>query len=248
LKVIVGCCGFPTSKEKYYNTFKVVEVQQTFYKILDKSLLEKWRKEAPKDFEFTVKAFQGITHPITSPTWKRSGIKNLKAYEGKVGFLMDTNEVMDFWQKSLESSKILDSKIILIQLPPSFEENDKNIERAELFFKKISRDDINIAIEFRGWSERSVEKICKKYDLISCVDLFRNNPVYFSSKRIGYFRFHGLGKRSVYDYVFSEKELEWIREKIFSFEKELDEAYILFNNKAMFDNAKQFLNLINQKI
>jgi len=77
---------------------------------------------------------------------------------------------------------------------------------------------------------------------------FRNNPVYFSSKRIGYFRFHGLGKRSVYDYVFSEKELEWIREKIFSFEKELDEAYILFNNKAMFDNAKQFLNLINQKI
>lgn len=246
MKIKVGCCGFPTSREKYYKTFKVVEVQQTFYNIVNKSLLEKWRNEAPKDFEFTIKAFQGITHPLNSPTWKRSNIKDLKIYEGKVGFLTPTNEVLEFWQKNIEDCKILNSKIILIQLPPSFYENDKNIDNTEKFFSKIKRDEINIAIEFRGWNDKTVEKICKKFELISCVDLFRNNPVYFSSKRIAYFRLHGLGKRSMYDYVFSEKELVWLKEKVLSYEKEVDEVYILFNNKAMFDNAKQFIEILKQ--
>jgi len=31
MKIKIGCCGFPTSKEKYYKDFKAVEIQKTFY-------------------------------------------------------------------------------------------------------------------------------------------------------------------------------------------------------------------------
>ena len=69
--VKVGCCGFPISKNKYYDEFGIVELQTTFYNIPREKTLLKWREEAPEDFEFIVKAFQGITHPMSSPTWRR---------------------------------------------------------------------------------------------------------------------------------------------------------------------------------
>lgn len=46
LEVVVDCCGFPISKEKYYNVFKLVEVKSTFYNYLRETLLEKWRRES----------------------------------------------------------------------------------------------------------------------------------------------------------------------------------------------------------
>ncbi len=32
-RVKVGCCGFPGSRKDYFSQFKLVEVQQTFYKM-----------------------------------------------------------------------------------------------------------------------------------------------------------------------------------------------------------------------
>jgi len=31
-EIKVGCCGFPKGKKKYFEQFKLVEIQQTFYK------------------------------------------------------------------------------------------------------------------------------------------------------------------------------------------------------------------------
>jgi uncharacterized protein YecE (DUF72 family) len=64
----VGCCGFPRGRKEYFRQFRLVEVQQTFYKMPDLETAIKWRQEAPTDFEFTLKAWQLITHPPTSPT------------------------------------------------------------------------------------------------------------------------------------------------------------------------------------
>ncbi|HIC91498.1 MAG TPA: DUF72 domain-containing protein, partial [Syntrophaceae bacterium] len=71
----VGCCGFPKAKGIYYQQFKVVEIQQTFYQIPRVSTVQKWREEAPPDFEFTLKAWQLITHPSQSPTYRRLKIQ-----------------------------------------------------------------------------------------------------------------------------------------------------------------------------
>ncbi|MET1127893.1 MAG: DUF72 domain-containing protein, partial [Thermoproteota archaeon] len=67
-RVLSGCCGFPLSRKRYFERFNVVEVQQTFYDPPSADTLRRWREEAPKGFVFTVKAWQAVTHPSSSPT------------------------------------------------------------------------------------------------------------------------------------------------------------------------------------
>jgi len=52
----VGCCGFPTSMKKYFETFSLVELNNTFYTYPREKTAEDWREKAPGNFEFTVKA------------------------------------------------------------------------------------------------------------------------------------------------------------------------------------------------
>jgi len=59
---------------RYFSEFSIVELQSTFYKLPMVKTAEKWRSQAPEGFEFTLKAWQGVTHPSESPTWKRSGL------------------------------------------------------------------------------------------------------------------------------------------------------------------------------
>lgn len=57
MKNFVGCCGFPISKSKYYKHFNIVELQHTFYQPQSKiETIRKWREDAPKEFEFILKA------------------------------------------------------------------------------------------------------------------------------------------------------------------------------------------------
>ena len=67
----VGCCGFPVKKETYYKTFSVVEIQQSFYQLPRIETGKRWKEETPRHFEFTMKAWQLITHEPSSPTYRR---------------------------------------------------------------------------------------------------------------------------------------------------------------------------------
>lgn len=240
----IGCCGFQRSKEIYYKNFKIVELQETFYKIPSEERIKKLRKESPKDFEFIVKCFQGVTHTTKSPTWKKSNIKLSK--DSKYGNLQPSDEVFNSWNETLKICKILNSKICIIQLPSTFKDSKENIENAKNFFSNIKRNNLKIAIELRGWNENNIKKICEEFDLIHCIDIFSSIPVYFSSRKIGYFRLHGSppGKK-MYSYKYTDKDLLNLKEKI---EKlNLNEIYVLFNNIYMFDDALRFKNLLNIK-
>src|SRR6185503_19103411 len=59
--------------------FPVVEVQQTFYDPPPIGTLEKWRRQAPAGFEFTMKAWQVITHLGESPASFRPTADNVAA-------------------------------------------------------------------------------------------------------------------------------------------------------------------------
>ena len=67
----LGMCGFTIGAAAYFKQFPVVEVQQTFYDPPPIGTLEKWRRQAPAGFEFTMKAWQVITHLGESPTYRR---------------------------------------------------------------------------------------------------------------------------------------------------------------------------------
>ncbi|MGB9880578.1 MAG: DUF72 domain-containing protein, partial [Anaerolineae bacterium] len=47
----IGCCGFPVARNKYYERFSLVELQETFYRLPRLETVEGWRQQAPADFE-----------------------------------------------------------------------------------------------------------------------------------------------------------------------------------------------------
>src|SRR5689334_10188231 len=67
----IGTCGFRANKTEYAELLSTVEIQHTFYQPPQVKTLEKWRTEVPSNFEFTLKAWQLITHEAKSPTYKR---------------------------------------------------------------------------------------------------------------------------------------------------------------------------------
>jgi len=239
MKVFIGCCGFATGMKKYFREFSTVEVQQTFYRIPQESTLAKWRERAGKEFVFNVKCFQGVTHPLSSPTWKRFGQKP----KGNYGLLQPSREVIESWNATLRAAKILQARIILIQLPASFKENEQSFSNAEKFFSHIERKDFEIAIELRGWSEKGIKKFCKEFELIDCCDLNVRLPCHLTKKKILYTRLHGAYKNGkiIYSYSYSRNELENVAERIKKIKPR--EAWIYFNNSDMYRNARQFTSL-----
>lgn len=236
MQIFIGCCGFATSMKKYFQEFSTVEVQQTFYRIPRENTLVKWRDQAGENFIFNVKCFQGVTHPLSSPTWKRFGSK----VNGNYGLLQPSKEVFESWEAMLKAASILRAKIILIQLPASFKESQQAFENAEKFFAEIDRKNFDIAIELRGWSEKGVKKFCRKFELIDCCDLNVREPTYLTKKKILYSRLHGAYKNGkiIYSYSYSENELKNIAEKIKKIKAK--EVWIYFNNSDMYKNAKTF--------
>ncbi|MEM2461120.1 MAG: DUF72 domain-containing protein [Archaeoglobaceae archaeon] len=208
----IGCCGFPVAMEKYFEMFEVVEVQKTFYKPPSVDTVRKWREKAPENFEFTLKAWQVITHPPSSPTYRKA---NLKVENG--GFFKPVREVFEAWEVTREIAKALEAKFILFQTPKSFKEGEESLKNMREFFGSIERDFI-FGWEARGWKSDSVKKVCMELSLVHVVDPFDSLPVWGDLR---YFRIH--------------KNHE--DEEIFSLVGKAD--YVMFNNPFMLRDAEK---------
>ncbi|MEM3109328.1 MAG: DUF72 domain-containing protein [Candidatus Bathyarchaeia archaeon] len=244
----VGCCGYPTSMKKYYEIFSLVELNCTFYGYPKMSTVTGWREKAPADFEFTVKAWQAITHPYGSPTWRKAKLRipNPERY----GSLKPTRENIDAWGLIRRSCEALNADICVIQTPPSFTPSDENVENMRRFLSIIDRGPLKIAWEPRGeWSSRPelVTELCKGLKLIHVVDLLRRSPLHYSPT--AYIRLHGLGGREVnYAYKYEEEDLKLLASKLNELaDKGMDECYILFNNRYMMEDALRFKGLLSKR-
>ncbi|MCS7142902.1 MAG: DUF72 domain-containing protein [Aigarchaeota archaeon] len=241
--VLIGCCGFPVPKRIYLEDFNLVELQYTFYKLPRTSTVKKWREEVPRDFTFTVKAFQGITHPPSSPTWRRSNVKPNSRY----GNLQPTEEVFRSWSSTLEICRILDAPICVIQTPYSFEENERNVKNIKEFFRTVELDDLKIAFEFRGWSRDTVRDLCSRLNLIHVVDPFVSTPSWTLNGEIAYFRLHG-SPPGPHPYVYRYTNADLLRLLDLVINTEARIVYVLFNNVGMFEDARRFKKLLSRRL
>jgi uncharacterized protein YecE (DUF72 family) len=217
----VGCCGFPTSMKKYFESFSLVELNSTFYQYPRMETVEGWRKKAPENFEFTVKAHQDISHKEKMKTDEAS----IQAFE-----------LMKLICKSLNS------KILLIQTPGSF--RPERLADAEQFFKKVNREGLTLAWETRGPSWETVETykrlglVLAELNVTHVTDPFRIMPAY--TGKTAYFRLHGLGEQMYY-YQYSDVELRKLKELVAPYEAEGKDVYVLFNNLSMFEDGLRFM-------
>ena len=241
-----GCCGFPLALSRYAQVFSLVEVQQTFYQPPLPRTLERWRAKAGPMFEFTLKAWQLITHEASSPTYRRLREKLTEKERREAGAFRLNTTVMRAWELTLVCARILNARVILFQAPPRFGPTEANRSNLQAFFREIRRaarsgeraEETTFVWEPRGeWKPDEVKDLCRELNLVHGVDPFKQKPM---TSGLGYFRLHG---RTGYRYAYSDPDLQELLEVARAYEP----CYVLFNNVSMLEDARRFVKLASRK-
>lgn len=187
----VGCCGFPVARQRYFESFRVVEMQQTFYQPPQIFTALRWRLQAPSNFEYTLKAWQLITHTPSSPTYRKLRVEIPASKEKCYGSFKPTDEVFAAWATTKEIADCLQARIVVFECPASFEPTRENMRNVRKFFSAISSDRYVFAWEPRGeWGTEEIHALCQEMNLVHCVDPSQSIPV---AGQIHYYRLHGIG-------------------------------------------------------
>jgi uncharacterized protein YecE (DUF72 family) len=230
----VGCCGFGMAQATYFKTFPVVEIQETFYQPPRVETAKRWRDAAPAGFEFTLKAWQLITHEARSPTYRRLRTPLTTKQREQVGALRWTDVVRRAWDTTLEIARCLHAEKVLFQCPPSFEPTRQNQNRLRRFFSTIDRGGLVCIWEPRGkWRAAEIATLCEALDLVHCVDPFQAES---ATGGLHYYRLHGIGG---YRHEYTDDELRRLAQR-----RVTGAAYFLFNNRTMTRDAARFRALV----
>lgn len=167
----------------YASKLSAVELNNTFYRMPQKSMVEGWKAQVPSHFRFSVKASQRITH-----------FKRLKDAEAETKFLLDTVGVL---KEQLG--------VVLYQLPPNMK---KDLERLQTFIKHLPND-VRAAFEFRHptWFDDEVLNTLRHQNLALCISDTDDLPVSQIDRTSdwGYLRLRRVN--------YSDKDLEeWLKQ------------------------------------
>ena len=233
--VRVGLCGWTVAQRTYVHRFPLVEVQHTFYEPPPNEVLARWRAVVPTRFEFTMKAWQLITHESGSPTYRRLRKPLPDDARGQVGAFRSTAPVLAAWQRTLECARVLRATAVLLQCPKSFRPTADNVARLRDFLSAVERPDARLLWEPRGsWPSTLLSELCRDLDLVHVVDPMQTETV---TPEQTYYRLHGTtGPRHVH----TDDELRRLRDLVDG----RPTPYVLFNNLPRVGDAERFLSLL----
>lgn len=222
------------AQEKYFRAFSCVEIDSSFYQLPKVETAARWRAAAPPDFEFSLKAWQVITHRATSPTYHRTRLDARdREYCGHFGF---NPTIRWAWDETVAVAKALRAVLVLFQCPQSFRPTKENIASLRRFFERAKRGKFHMGWEPRGnWDAALITSLCRELDLIPVLDPLQFEPIPVGGVR--YFRLHGAsGPRHRH----STEELE----RLHVIADSRQPVYCMFNNVAMRDDGQRFRKLL----
>ena len=238
-RIRVGTCGFPEARRRLYRDLDAVEVQQTFYHPPGPETVRRWRKEAPEDFAFSLKAWQLITHPPSSPTYRRLKRPLDDAEKALCGGFRLNDLTWRAWDATAHLADLLRAVAVVCQTPASFRPTAENLERMRRFFTAVPRGDWKIVFEPRGgdWTVTILAPLLDELGLVHGVDPFLASPL---SRDWHYFRLHGRPAYH-YHYRYSEVDLAALKRKL----PGEGTVMVMFNNGAMARDARRFKALLS---
>ena len=129
----------------YASRLPAVELNNTFYRMPQRNMVESWRAQVPDDFRFSVKAAQRITH-----------FKRLKDAGDETKYMLETVSALE--------DRL---GVVLFQLPPNMK---KDLERLESFLKQLPAN-TTAAFEFRHptWFDDDVIELLRSQNRALCV-------------------------------------------------------------------------------
>jgi uncharacterized protein YecE (DUF72 family) len=198
-------------------------------------VLRRWRASAPPGFEFTIKAWQLVTHESSSPTYRRLRRPLPEEHLGEVGSFRTTEPVLEAWERTLACARLLRATAVLLQCPRSFRPTDDNVARLRAFVATVTRPDGRLLWEPRGeWPPDLVAELCADLGLVHVVDPMQTETV---TPDDTYYRLHGTtGSRHVH----TAAELRDVRDRVAGRPR----PYVLFNNLPRVGDAERFLDLL----
>lgn len=231
----VGLCGWTIAMREYFERFPVVEVQQTFYEPPSPQTLLRWKESAPPGFEFTLKAWQLVTHSGTSLTYRRMKRKLTAVEANGCGAFQPTAIVDEGWRVTLDCARILRATMVLFQCPASFKPTESNVDNMRRFFGRVERGGLRFLWEPRGdsWPPELIASLCSELELVHVVDPFVHRTV---TPEFIYYRLHGKGNHR---YVYSDADLRELLEMASG----PDAAYVMFNNMPRDGDSERFMRL-----
>ena len=129
----------------YAEWLSTVEINATFYRMPQPSMLENWKEQVPPAFRFALKAPQRITH-----------IKRLKETDEETKYFFETAAVL--------ADQL---GVVLFQLPPNMK---KDLPRLEIFLAQLPSA-TRTAFEFRHptWFDDDVLDLLRNQNRALCV-------------------------------------------------------------------------------
>jgi uncharacterized protein YecE (DUF72 family) len=151
----------------YATMLPTVEINNTFYRMPKRDLLERWAGEVPESFRFVLKASQRITHH-----------KRLRNADEEVGYFFET-------------AAVLGDRLgpVLFQLPPN---SRKDVPRLEDFLALVPGS-ARAALEFRhdSWLDEEVYAALRAAGAAHCLadtDESEAEPALVATADWGYLR------------------------------------------------------------
>lgn len=191
--------------ERYAATFDTVEVNNTFYRLPEKSTFAAWAARTPRGFLYAIKASRFLTH-----------MKKLKDPEEPLRRLFSRMEPLAAHVGP-----------VLYQLPPGWKLDH---DRLEYFLQALPRG-FSHALEFRdpSWYADRALRLLDRYGVALCLHDMRGSAT--GRTRVGpfvYVRFHGATGN--YGGGYSDRRLrewaDWLRRQ----RRTGVEIYAYFNN------------------
>ncbi len=157
----------------YSRRLPAVEINNTFYRLPQATMIENWRAQVPDEFRFSIKATQRITH-----------IKRLNNVVEETKYLLDT-------------SGLLGERlgVVLFQLPPNMKKDSGRLKS----FLELLPSDARAAFEFRheSWFDDETFDLLREKDRALVVSDTDDKPLseIISTAGWGYLRL----RRTAYD-------------------------------------------------
>jgi uncharacterized protein YecE (DUF72 family) len=249
----------------YAERFSTVEVDSTYYRLPERSMVQGWADRTPADFVMHVKAFGLMTrHPVRLeqlPPDLREGMpvddrgrvdRPPRELRGEV-----FRQFLGALEPLREAGKLGG---ILFQLPPYVVWKESSLDYLEWARERLGADAMLVEPRHRSWFEEDV-----RADLLRFLEEHGMTWVVVDAPKVAaknvpdtlvaltspmtYVRFHGrnAGTWNVrggsaaerFDYLYDENELrEWVP-ALRELSSEADEAYAFFNNNNQTNGVAQ---------
>lgn len=241
----------------YSGHFPIVEVDTSFYAIPAPEHIEKWCQDTPDAFQFIVKAYQGMTGHLRE----------------ELPFATKNDMFEAFRQSVAVFQKHGKLAMILVQFPPWFDCQSKNVQYIRYVLQQLQG--FPIAVEFRNQTWYSTQMKDKTLQFLKdngIIHTVCDEPqagsgsvpfVPIATNDVALVRIHGrnvhgwrnIGHaenwrkvRFLYDY--NEQELQQLSEQIRFLQQQAKRVFVLFNNNSgghAAKNAKRLQQILQLK-